>query len=269
MIEKLSKQPEDRWWCVTKMFYLSEGKSKPEASAETIYHSFWKSMELPAWAYELVRRLPNVDDSLPRETLEQIERMPPFPQLSVTHRRALQTAVNDFLRRRPIVRFPKDGTFTPHDGYSQPISIDLLASEDELRKMLSNFIEAESVRAGIDRAKVNGDRRRNRKNKLGNWRMVELLSRHKGKNQLPLNPTERSNRRNAKRYAREFRLVVLTAMRLADAGKVEQLVIPVNAPVDFRLAGRRFTLAEVQRAIHRAQNPTRSRPRKNHPDKTA
>jgi hypothetical protein len=217
-MKKILKNAEEQWWKSSKMFSQGFGKSKPHAKAQLVYKQLWQPNEVAAWAFELVRRLPNVDSNLTPEVAARLRSLQPYPNLDPAQINHLTFEVNQHLIRPLSVKTADPGE---RKGYSRPIEpfrFDLLASDNELSRHFIEWIEMERklMRKRPEENPANSMLRARRDpNRLVNWHLVELLELQRGKG-FPMINSEKKLRGDAKRIAKEFMPVVMKALQAAE-----------------------------------------------------
>lgn len=217
-MKAIFNKPEKRWWKQSQIFSMGFGKSGPKANAQLVYEQLWRPNEVAAWAFELVRRLPNVEKTLALEFVAKLKALPAYPNLDPVQIKYLTFEINQCLVRPLAV---KTAGLGERKGYSQPIEpfrFDLLASDKELSHHFIEWIESERrlMRKRPEETPVNSLLRARRDpNRLANWHLVELLELQRDKG-FPMVNSEKKLRSDAKRLAKEFMPLVLKALQIAE-----------------------------------------------------
>jgi len=239
------------WWRECSLFSLDLAHQNfmPSARAglEPAFKWFWEPNRIPAWAYELVRRL--VRTKVPAESERKVlQEMPPYPQLHPGCRQAIKAAIGEVYGWGPAL-LNRAGIDMRPFKYSEPIppwSFDLQSGERTQLDIVRRWLRLQADAAGIPtRAGIRGKKSRNRNQtgNLGNWDLVELLERP-----LKTNP---ERRKRAIRHATKFKDRIIGVWQCFFSGR--EFLCPVPPADEIPgFTGKQFTQAQFRAAFRAA-----------------
>lgn len=183
---KLSSQPVTetvdpfrRWWRNSPLFALEESsnRAKPRPGLDDAFRWFWEANRIPAWAYELVRRLPKTAAPLAQEELRIISGMPAYVDLELPQRQAIRAAVHTQFHWPEKVLNPK-GANLQKLGFTEPMppwSFRLDTSLKTVRKLAETWFRQQRDQPALRCPGRDTSRNRAQDQKLGDWGYVEGL----------------------------------------------------------------------------------------------
>lgn len=158
------------WWKHSPAFKLVAGKTEPLAGLEFWFALVWQPIEPVAWAYELVRRLPNTNARLPEEVRAAIRTLPNWNVLTIEQQDCLAFSFPEERRQRPGYHVNKQmGYESIVPGYSipRPISFDVSRMSDK------EILEAVKGGAASKRPRLSGYNQNQKR--CPDWWLVEEL----------------------------------------------------------------------------------------------
>lgn len=239
------------WWRECSLFSLdlTHQNYKPSARAglEQAFKWFWEPNRIPAWAYELVRRL--VRTKVPTESERKVlQGMPPYPQLDPRCRQAIKVSIGEVYGWGPAL-LNRAGIDMRPFKYSEPIppwSFDLQSGEQTQLDIVRRWLKLQADAAGIPtRAGKRGKKSRNRNQtgNLGDWDLVEVLERP-----LETNP---ERRKRAIRHATKFKDRIIGTWQCCRADPSILCPVPPAAEIP-GFTGKQFTQAQFRAAFRAA-----------------
>lgn len=240
------------WWRECSLFALDPASddylASPHPGLEPLFDWFWESNRIPAWAYELVRRLVNTEGATLSEK-EEIHKMPPYPQLDPSCRQAIKVSVGEIYGWGPVLLNQAGVDLRPFK-YSEPIppwSFDLQGDEDTQLEVIRDWLDQQIKAAGISRSLgKKGGKSRNKKatGRLGDWRFVEVLGK-------PFERKTARSRRTAIRHAKKFKERILGTWLCCREDPSFLCPAPPAAEIP-GFTGRQFTQAQFMAILEAA-----------------
>jgi hypothetical protein len=209
----LTLEMNDFWWNDHPCFEIHGCYCRARPGAELWYEWAWEPQLIVAWAYELVRRLPETKARVEPQIIAELREMPRYDLLDLRTREILIWASPPELRPRPRVVANPENVGVFEVGY---INLPLFDMERGSRKDLIAIYEKHVVRKAAAKGKGGSPRNASQLKRVANWRHVESLSQGGG----PGTKRTRDHSIDRGKYHRPWGLKGWITSRLAKKKKI-------------------------------------------------